>query len=266
MGYWIIDGKQMTNEEYEEYKRQEQEAKERVRREVAERVRRLGQDYESLTRLLQENPGVGRGVSDQEAHDEEIFEKLRRNLQRADLAPRCRWVRQDGTCCGSPHMRKHIYCYAHKQMMEARAISLRLPALEDANAIQIAIMRVQTALIDQTISEKTAGLLLYSLQIAAANIEKTTFGQAEDGELVTEVVNEREALSQEALSRQHSAISKNPEKGSPLMNTDDTDKKDPALIEADEHGYEKGDSAILANAPMPPGAMPGEHVVTIRSA
>ena len=60
--------------------------------------------------------------------------------------PRCRWVKQDGTACRSPQMKKHIYCFAHAQMMEARALALSLPAQEDANAIQIGIMRVQKAL------------------------------------------------------------------------------------------------------------------------
>jgi hypothetical protein len=95
-------------------------------------------------------------------------------------------VRQDGTGCGSPQVRKHIYCYAHKQMMESRALALRLPALEDANAIQISLMRVQKALIDDTITAKKAGLLLYSLQLAMTNVGQTTFGEADEQELVTE--------------------------------------------------------------------------------
>jgi len=207
MGYWIVDGRQMSHAEYEEYQKQEEEAKQQVRREAAELVRKLGQTYQELTGLLQQNPELARHVTDGTAADEEIYRKLRRNLERADAAPRCRWVKQDGTGCGSPQMRKHIYCYAHKQMMETRAQTLRLPALEDANAIQIAVMRVQTALIDDTISERKAGLLLYSLQLAMTNDVHTTFGQAEDGELVTEMVNEEEALS---FSTQESTVSKKP--------------------------------------------------------
>jgi hypothetical protein len=53
MGYWIVNGKQMTDAEYEEYRRQEQEAKERVRREAAALVEKLGQTYEALTSLMQ---------------------------------------------------------------------------------------------------------------------------------------------------------------------------------------------------------------------
>ena len=195
MRYWIVDGKQITDAEYEELQRQKLEAKERVQREAAALMEKLGQTYEALTSLLQQNPEVGRQVTDRTAADEEIYRKLRRSLERADEAPRCRWVRQDGTTCGSPQIKRHIYCYAHKQMMEARALALRLPAPEDANAIQISLMRVQKALIDDTISAKKAGLLLYSLQLAMTNVGQTTFGEADEGELVTEVVDEEEALS-----------------------------------------------------------------------
>jgi hypothetical protein len=77
-----------------------------------------------------------------------------------------------------------------------------LPALEDANAIQMSVMLVQRALIDDRISEKKAGLLLYSLQIAAANVDKTTFGQAEDEELVTETEDEAESIERHEQRRQ----------------------------------------------------------------
>src|SRR4029077_18844600 len=143
------DGKHMTNAEYEEHQRQEREAKERVQREAAALGGKLGETYGTLTSLMQQHPEVDREITAKTAVDEEIYEKLRQNLHRADEAPRCRWVRQDGTRCGSPQMRKHIYCFAHKQMMEARALALRLPPPEDANAIQVSVQRVQTALIDE---------------------------------------------------------------------------------------------------------------------
>ena len=268
MGYWIIDGKQMTNAEYEDHQRQQIEAREQVRREATALMGKLGQTYEALTRLLEQNPEVGRQVTDRTAAEEEIYRKLRRSLEHADMAPRCRWVRQDGTACGSPQMRKHIYCYAHKQMMEARALALRLPALEDANAIQIGIMRIQKSLIDDTITTKKAGLLLYSMQLALTNVGQTTFGQAKDEELVTDLMDEEEALSQKAVSSQHSAFSQNENLSTaeppqhaktaraggpgdaehaeesqtlPLMNADQTDRTDwrgLPRINADDRGLE----------------------------
>ncbi len=67
-----------------------------------------------------------------------------------------------------------------------RSDKLELPALEDGNAVQMAIMRVQKALIDDEISEKKAGLLLYSLQMASSNLKNTTFTDSKK-EVVTEM-------------------------------------------------------------------------------
>jgi hypothetical protein len=173
----------------------------------------------------------------------DAYLRLKARLQLADAAPRCRWVRQDGTSCESPQMKKHIYCFAHRQMMEARALALSLPAPEDANAIQIGIMRIQKALIEGTISTKTAGLLLYSMQLALQNVGQTTFGQAKTQELVRTTVDE-----EEAISSQQSAISQDKtfetqrnggsggEEGLPLINTDDADKKSLARMDADGRG------------------------------
>jgi len=246
MGYWIVDGKQMTDAEYEQQQEQQREAKERVRREAEALIRSLGQAYEELTSLLERNPEVARQVTDKTAADEEVYRKLRQNLERAEMAPRCRWIKQDGTACRSPQMRKHIYCYAHRQMMEARALALRLPALEDANAIQIAVMRVQTALIDDTISQKKAGLLLYSLQLAMTNIGQTTFGQAKDEELVTVTVDEQEALSETALTAKDAEKNQ----GLPLICTDGTDKKSLPRMSADERRSDQGEFQDVARMRM----------------
>ena len=177
---------------------------ERIRQRAEALVRRIGETCDELDRLAEENPElVGRVTRGAEEH-KDAYVRLKARLELADEAPRCRWVRQDGTSCGSPQMKKHIYCFAHRQMMEARALALSLPALEDANAIQIGIMRIQKALIEGTISTKMAGLLLYSMQLALQNVGQTTFGQAKTTELVRTTVDE-----EEALSSQRSAISEN---------------------------------------------------------
>ena len=164
----------------------------------------LAQTYEELTRLLERNPGVKRQMTEGTNNQEKVYQKLKQRLKLADMAPRCQWVRQDGTSCGSPQMKQHIYCFAHMQMAAARELMLRLPPPEDANAIQIGIMRIQKSLIEGTISTKIAGLLLYSMQLALTNVGQTTFGKAKDEEMVRETVDE-----EIALSRQQSAISEN---------------------------------------------------------
>jgi hypothetical protein len=175
---------------------------ERVRQHAEALALKLAQTYEELTRLLERNPGMKRQMTEGETKEDKVYQKLKQRLKMADMAPRCQWVRQDGTSCGSPQMKQHIYCFAHIQMAEARALMLRLPPPEDANAIQVGLMRIQKALIEDTISTKKAGLLLYSMQLALTNVGQTTFGQAKDEEMVRETVDE-----EEALSRQQSAIS-----------------------------------------------------------
>jgi len=82
---------------------------------------KLAQTYEELTRLLERNPGMKRRMTEGEAREDKVYQKLKQRLKLADMAPRCQWVRQDGTSCGSPQMKQHIYCFAHMQMAEARS-------------------------------------------------------------------------------------------------------------------------------------------------
>jgi hypothetical protein len=175
---------------------------ERVQQRAQALAIKLAQTYEELTRLLERNPGMKREITEGTTKEDKVYQKLKQRLKMADMAPRCQWVRQDGTSCRSPQMKQHIYCFAHMQMAEARTLMLMLPAAEDANAIQVGLMQIQKALIEDRISMKKAGLLLYSMQLALTNVGQTTFGQAKDEEMVRETVDE-----EEALSRQQAAIS-----------------------------------------------------------
>jgi hypothetical protein len=175
---------------------------ERVQQRAEALALKLAQTYEELTRLLERNPRIKRQITEGEAKKDKVYQKLKQRLKLAEMAPRCQWVRQDGTSCGSPQMKRHIYCFAHMQMAEATALMLKLPPPEDPNAIQVGLMRIQKAVIEDTISMKKAGLLLYSMQLALTNVGQTTFGQAKDEEMVRETVDE-----EEALSSQRSAVS-----------------------------------------------------------
>ncbi len=183
-------------------------------------------------------------IEDTRVLDQQIYQNLRQNLDRADQAPRCQAIKADGTGCGSPKMNNHIYCYAHYRMLEARAEKLVLPPLEDANGILLAVMVVQRALIDDEISEKKAGLLLYSLQIAAAKVDKTTFGQAAHEDLVTEMEDEEQLIErQEQIVERRKRVEEIARKGKtlPRINTDETDQErgeeqDLPRMDADERG------------------------------
>jgi hypothetical protein len=246
MSYWIVDGQKLTNEQYEQLERQKELEKKNVQQESERLSRQLSQAYAALKEHLDRNRALSQEVTDERAIEQQIYYNLRQNLQRANEAPRCVWVREDGTVCGSPRMKNDIHCYAHYRMRYARAENLGLPALTDANAIQLAVMLVQRALIDDEISEKKAGLLLYSIQIAATNVDKTTFGES-DEEMVTEIEFEDDAMAAHnewMEKRKRIEKVKNP----PLMNTEDTDlKKEQGLprMDADERGLEKQNLPLI---------------------
>jgi hypothetical protein len=237
MAYGTGNGKPLTTTEHENYQRQELEQQEQVNDRVQALATKLAQTYEELTRLLERNPAMKRDITEGKTKEDKVYQKLKQRLKIADMAPRCQWVRQDGTSCGSPQMKQHIYCFAHMQMAEARTLMLMLPVAEDANAIQIGLMQIQKALIEDRISMKKAGLLLYSMQLALTNVGQTTFGQAKDEEMVRETVDE-----EEALSRQQSAISEKQhlpprhggteeEQGLPRMGADESGLENPNPIE-----------------------------------
>jgi hypothetical protein len=210
--YWTIKGKEYNEAEYAEFKKKQEEEQGQAQIEVWRLVNELGEAYKACSEFIEQHPEVPYKVMDAQAREHALYQKLRQNLERAGTAPRCEKVREDGTVCGCPQMKGYRYCYAHERMLEMRSGRLELPPLEDANGIQMAIMRVQKALIDDEISEKKAGLLLYSLQMAASNLKNTTFTDSKK-EVVTEMPVEPAKPKKQVL---------------PLINTDDTDLK-PAL-------------------------------------
>src|SRR6476646_2573361 len=190
---------------------------------------KLAQTYEELSRLLERNPAMKRQITEGKAKEDRAYQKLKQRLKMADMAPRCQWVKQDGTACRSPQMKQHIYCFAHKQMAAARELMLMLPVVEDANAIQVGLMRIQKALIEDTISMKKAGLLLYSMQLAMTNVGQTTFGQAKDEEMVRETMSEEEAFSEnQHPPRRHGGTEE--ENDLPRINVDERGLENPKPI------------------------------------
>jgi hypothetical protein len=97
---------------------------------------------------------------------------------------RCQHLKVNGTQCGSPALRRNRFCYFHKLHHEEnlelagdrakgdrrRRASITLPVLEDANAVQVTLMQIMRLIITGQIDSKSAGLLLYALQTASANL------------------------------------------------------------------------------------------------
>jgi hypothetical protein len=124
MAHEIVNGRQLTGKEPAEHQQQQLEAQERTRQRAEALVRRIGETCDELERLAEENPElVGRVTRGAEEH-KDAYVRLKARLspqpaqnrrgpgtpalELADEAPRCRWVRQDGTACRSPQMKKHI--------------------------------------------------------------------------------------------------------------------------------------------------------------
>ncbi|MFZ0478885.1 MAG: hypothetical protein WAL71_07025, partial [Terriglobales bacterium] len=96
---------------------------------------------------------------------------------------RCQHLLTSGAQCGSPALRDQKYCYYHQQNrpqppepnVEGESSAepqLLIPLLEDAYSIQVVIRQVMQLLVQKKTDPKTAGLLLYALQIASSNLAR----------------------------------------------------------------------------------------------
>jgi hypothetical protein len=127
------------------------------------------------------------GVPPATALDKDKIEFHKRQLALLDLAkqaPRCEHVFSDGRCCKAPRVKKGKLCHAHTLMEEKRPLELNLPPLEDANAVMLWLMDVLRGLAEGRTSEKTAGIMLYGLQLAMVNARFTTFRDTNHAEMV----------------------------------------------------------------------------------
>lgn len=98
--------------------------------------------------------------------------------------PLCQHIKPNGLQCKSPSLRGVRYCHFHQQhgsgrprpaMTAKNRAIIALPPLEDANSVQVAIMEITRALLEDRIDLKRAGLLLYALQTASANLKRVNF-------------------------------------------------------------------------------------------
>jgi len=147
--------------------------------------------------------------------------------------PRCQHIKVNGTQCGSPALRWRRHCFFHNNVRRAQAKILadtsaqrmfQLPLLEDANSVQMALMKVIQMLGSGRLDHRTAGLMLYALQTAAGNLRNTDFEPIH----VTRVVINREDVCRTDI-------------GGPQWHEDDF--QDPGEEEADETENEIEDEA-----------------------
>jgi hypothetical protein len=119
--------------------------------------------------------------------------------------PRCQHVKVNGTQCGSPALRSRRHCFFHDRIRQEQAKiaasasgprQFELPLLEDANSVQVALMKVIQMLASGTLDHKTAGLILYALQTASTNLRTADF----EVENVSDIVIDRDTVSATSIN------------------------------------------------------------------
>src|ERR1051326_2448635 len=116
MAMGSMNGSRILDEENKEVMQRDL-VREQVRQEASTLVKRVAEGYSALRNLMEQNPWLADEMDAEDKERKRAFDdKLRKGLEKANDAPRCRWVYQGGTSCASPQMRSHIYCYAHRQI------------------------------------------------------------------------------------------------------------------------------------------------------
>jgi hypothetical protein len=143
--------------------------------EAGQRLKRLTDAYNEYHHYLEQHPHSRDLATQFDEGSQRIYQRMRANLERANEAPRCAWVKVNGIRCRAPKVRGKKLCHMHLGMEEARPQKMKLPALDDANGIQIAIAKGAQAMLDGMLDRQEAGLLGYYLQLALSNVGRVDF-------------------------------------------------------------------------------------------
>jgi hypothetical protein len=184
-------------------------------------------------------------------------EDVRKNMG-LDNVPRCQHVKMNGTQCGSPALRWRRHCFFHERIRRERAkiaadLSVQrrfdLPLLEDANSVQVALMKVIQMLGAGRMDHKTGGLILYALQTASINLRNAEFEVDE----ATDVVIDRDDVHRTAI-------------GGPQWFEEDFDDAAPEEEEDEVENEAEGEDAVAAGqvaaAAAPKEAAAVKHLTT----
>jgi hypothetical protein len=99
-------------------------------------------------------------------------------------ALRCQHIKTGGTQCGSPALRGQEFCHYHRQsrlknvecyedwLTPGHSGNITLPVFEDAHSVQFVVRQVTEMVLQQKLDLRSAGIVLYGLQIASANLKR----------------------------------------------------------------------------------------------
>ena len=105
-----------------------------------------------------------------EAEREAFAQRQLELLEKAGKAPRCEYVFAGGRGCRAPQVRGERWCHGHAKMMSYRPEKLEVLPLEDEESVTVTLYRTVTSLLSGAISEKVAGLVLWSVAIKAPGL------------------------------------------------------------------------------------------------
>src|SRR6185437_2320000 len=74
----------------------------------------------------------------------------------------------------SPQVRGERWCHGHAKMMSYRPEKLEILPMEDEQAVMVNLYRVTNSLLAGRITEKVAGLTLWSIAIGAPAVSRTS--------------------------------------------------------------------------------------------
>ncbi|MGZ4788396.1 MAG: hypothetical protein ACXVZX_07730, partial [Terriglobales bacterium] len=87
------------------------------------------------------------------------------------LVPICQHIKDDNIRCGTPAIKARPFCYyhnrAHAHTPRIGERGYRAPLVETVESLQLMVTQVAEALGAGRITDKTAGKLLYAVQIAS---------------------------------------------------------------------------------------------------
>jgi hypothetical protein len=170
-----------------------------------------------------------------------------------DNVPRCQHIKMNGTQCGSPALHWRRQCFFHERIRRERARIAKdmsaqrrfdLPLLEDANSVQVALMKTIQMLGSGSLDHRTAGLMLYALQTASINLRNADF----EADQATDVVINREDVHRTNL-------------GGPQWYGEDFEEPEEEEVEGeadDETEDEADDEDAVAAAPAEAAAVKKE--------
>jgi len=171
---------------------------------------------------------------------------------------RCQHVKVNGTQCGSPALRCRRLCFFHVRCQEQRTRIVEnqfkqarfvVPVLEDANAVQMALMQVMELLGNGQMEHKTAALMLYAPQTASCNLRNTEF-EAED---VEDVVIDRSTVDKTCI-------------GGPQWVEEDFDDEDDEEDDVEDDGVEAEGAVVAEEAGVKASVQKPEERVSVDEA